>query len=91
MWIPFNNKDLDNQQFKNYPPEGCEIMTTDGQKESIMWFIMSSEYKWFYQEDPNHPDRVLTDDELPFQPTHWMLLEDYTLYKRDKQIDNILN
>jgi hypothetical protein len=92
MWIAFNNKDLNNQPDSNYPPEGYDVMTTDGNQEAIMWYLMSSEYKWNFQ-DPQDSDNFFTDNhpQFPFQPTHWMSLEDYKVYKRDKQLESILD
>lgn len=88
MWTAFNYKDIDNQPFRNYPPQGYEVMVTDGEQEDVMWFMISS-IEWRFQ-DPNHEDNFLTDNELPFQPTHWMYLDDYKVYNREKILNLII-
>jgi hypothetical protein len=93
MWIEFNNKkfkvDTNPLSIYNSPDEGCEVMVTDGYSEAIMWYIKSSTYEWFCDNE-NDPDNPLTGDELPFQPTHWMTIEDYKTHRRNIVINAII-
>lgn len=103
MWIPFDSNDISNQMFKNYPPEGRILITTDGECEAIMFFILSSQ-KWYYHPiksfiNPNSFEDDIDDylsnkwlivDNQPFQPTHWMYLGDYKMWKRDQILNNLL-
>jgi hypothetical protein len=78
-WIKFDNDD-----YKTYPPEGETVMTTDGNSIYPLWYLWSSEYRWMNDLDEN-------DEEipLPFQPIHWMKLEDYKAFERDNKIDEL--
>ena len=89
MWIEFDNDKIDDMPIGNYPPEGYEVMVTDGESEIVMWYVMSGDYKWFCDniEDPDYP---LSDDELPFNPSRWMHLADYEIFIRDRKINEIL-
>jgi hypothetical protein len=92
MWIPFDSRALDNQSIGSFPPEGWDVMVTDGERVAVMWFVMSSEYRWYF-EDPEDSDNVfdniLTGEDLPFHPVGWMLKEDWVVYSRDCIIENL--
>lgn len=96
MWIPFDNKEvnkpesLTNRVFTdaNFPPEGVDVMVTDGKQIAVMWYICSSIYDWFF-DNPNDPDDALSGDEIPFQPTHWMYIEDYKVYIQQIRDDKL--
>lgn len=81
MWIKFDNDIL-----YTLPPEGVDVMTTDGESVAILYYLCSSEYRWI-----NLSEELDDEIPLPFQPTHWMTLEDYKIYQRETKIDYLLS
>jgi len=95
MWIKFDGKEFkkpgSKQHMTSVPPEGHEVMVTDGENIANMWYIMSGEYEWFMDtlEDGYHDS--ISGDNLPFYPTHWMTLDNYKIWLRDNKIEKILD
>lgn len=61
-WIPYQPKQLD-----TYPPEGVEVLVTDGTHYDVAWYLRSGEYRWVKTNVKNDA----LDDFLNFIPTHW--------------------
>lgn len=40
-WASINKKEI-----STFPPEGVEVLVSDGYKMSVAWYLMSSEYTW---------------------------------------------
>lgn len=83
MWRevnPYNHYDL------NVPPEGETVMTTDGKSVAPLWYLYSSEYRWV-----NYSDDLDCEASLPFNPTHWMPMNEYTQYLRGEKLNKILD
>lgn len=79
MWTEFKHNE------DHYPPEGITVVITDGELVDTAYFLWSSEYRWVKIDDG-------LDDEvdLPFEPTHWMFVDDYKVYCREQKIEEIL-
>jgi hypothetical protein len=67
------------------PPEGVTVMTTDGTSYFPLWYLMSGSYRWV-----NYSDELDKELPLPFEPTHWMTMENFKIWERDKKIDQLL-
>lgn len=86
MWIK-----IDSNDYKTFPKEGKLVMTTDGKDVFPAWytyqhspFWTSGEYRWINLEDKTEQ---IT---LPFEPTHWMEMEDWDILKREMKINQII-
>ena len=40
-WVYLTLNDID-----TFPNEGIDVLVTDGKKYDVVWYLMSSEYKW---------------------------------------------
>ena len=72
-------------RYPSVPPEGVTIMTTDGVSYFPLYYIMSGEYRWI-----NYSDELDEEIPLPFEPTHWMSMENFKVWERDKKIEELL-
>lgn len=84
FWTEFNQKN-----YKTYPPEGETVMTSDGHKYYPLYYIWSSEYRWVNYLSEG--DDLLNIMPLPFEPTHWISIDDFKTFVRDHNIDKLLS
>lgn len=82
MWHKFSRSDDD--KFGDYPPEGVDVVVTDGKSIDIAYYVYSGS-KWV-KYDETIDDVV----EMILTPTHWMCEEDYKIIERDKIIDKLI-
>ena len=71
IWIKLNPNFVWKYSYsEGIPPEGIDVMTTDGTNYYIMYYLHSGEYRWI---------NIVDDDEypIPFEPTHWRFLNEY--------------
>lgn len=62
MWT-----NIDTELYETYPPEGVDVLVSDGENFDIAWYIMSGEYKWL-------KTHIFDDDCYDFTsfiPTKW--------------------
>lgn len=72
---------------KHYPPEGVEVVVTDGKSIDVMWVVYSGGASWCWS-NPEGQDGF--SDGIPFQPTHWLSEEDSIRYIREDKLKIIL-
>lgn len=65
-WI---NIILDN--YDTYPPEGEDVLVSDGTNYDVVYYIMSGEYRWLKE----HIERDDVDDFTSFIPVKWKRIE----------------
>jgi hypothetical protein len=82
MWHKFSRSDDD--KFSDYPPEGEDVVITDGRSIDRAYYVYSDS-KWIKFDDD-----LDVQVELKFIPTHWMSEEDYKIFERDQIINKLL-
>jgi hypothetical protein len=91
FWTEFNQKN-----YKTYPPEDEIVMTSNGHKYYPLcygWVGTNMEgiveYAWI--DLSSEGDDLLNIMPLPFEPTHWISIDDFKTFVRDHNIDKLLS
>ena len=63
--------DIIQDDYSTYPPEGEEVIASNGKEISIIWFLMSGEYKWM--KTYHYLDNA--EEFTTFVPIKWMKLD----------------
>lgn len=99
MWHKFSRSDDD--KFGDYPPEGVDVVVTDGKSIDVAYYVYSgSQWVKFDEKRDDKGNKCrwslasLTKNcklvQMTISPTHWMWEEDWTILERDKIIDKLL-
>ena len=62
-----NWEDIIEGDYDTYPPEGENVLVTDGTDYDVAWFLMSSEYVW----KKNFRVTDNCEDFIEFVPVQW--------------------
>lgn len=65
------NMDWVNVTDNNYPPEGVDVLVSDGINYDVAWYLMSSEYVWMKIEIDKDDSKLFTS----IIPTKWKRLD----------------
>lgn len=66
LWI-----DIIEDDYKTFPPEGEDVLVSDGKNYDVAWYLMSSEYAWM--KTNIEMDRA--DEFNSFTITKWKTIE----------------
>ena len=62
---------IDEEADDTFPPEGEEVLVSDGFNYDVAWYIRSGEYKWL----KSNVIRDITFDFKSFVPIKWKSIE----------------
>lgn len=68
-WIKIDNKFLPSKD--TFPPEGIEVLISDGENYDVAYYLRSGEYKWIKVKVKD--DDI--EDFLQFVPTMWCKIQ----------------